>query len=199
MSERNADGEMELGHGKRQTTLTAKAWANKIEKLQLECKITVNKMKALIPEIKALMKTKENVSYVQSNFEKLNQLCENTTMSHEVLIPLLMEDEQNRLNKWFSSIMNYSNTFKENVKRWLSESEEPQENNSLSLPQSAINEEVLPCPTKDEPQVSTQAATIISTEDMQDDITPSDSVSNVRSKTPIQGESLSFLQLLLHV
>lgn len=83
--------------------------------------------------------------------------------------------------------MNYSNTFKENVKRWQSESEEPQENNSPSLPQSAINEEVLRCPTKDEPQVSTQAATIINTEDMQDDITPSDSVSNVRSKNSDTG------------
>lgn len=87
--------------------------------------------------------------------------------------------------------MNYSNTFKVNVKRWLSESEESQENNSLSLPQSAKNEEVLQCPTKDQPQ----AATIITTKDMQDDITPSDSVSNVRNSAT--GRSRPFLQLLL--
>lgn len=103
--------------GKRQTTLTAKAWANKIEKLQHEQQITVSKMTALIPEMKALIKTKEYVSHLQSNFEKFNQLCEKATMSHEVSIPLLMMDEQNTQNKWFSSIINYSNTFKENVKR----------------------------------------------------------------------------------
>lgn len=90
-----------------------KAWTNKTEKLQHERKITEKKMKAL-------MKTKENVSHVQSHFEKLNQLCENAAVSHEVLVPLLMEDEQNRGNDWFSSIMKYSKTFEEDVKRWLS-------------------------------------------------------------------------------
>jgi len=52
--------------------------------------------------------------------------------------------------------MKYSNAFKEDVKRWLSESEKSQQNSSLSLPQSvpaAINEEVLQYPTENEPQV----------------------------------------------
>lgn len=62
--------------GKRQTTLTAKAWANKIVKLQRERKITVDKMTALIPEIKPLNKAqiKENDSHVHSHFEKLRNL-----------------------------------------------------------------------------------------------------------------------------
>lgn len=36
--------------GKRETKLTAKAWANKIEKLQHEYKIIVTKIKGHIPE-----------------------------------------------------------------------------------------------------------------------------------------------------
>lgn len=182
MSEITSDVEMECG--KRQTKLTAKAWAHKIEKLQHERKITVNKMKVLIPEMKALMKQKENASHVQCHMDRLIQLCENATKLHDELIPLLVEDEQNKQNEWFSSIMKYSNAFKEDVHKWLSESEGSQLNNSLSQSDpTAINEEVLQCPTEeDEPPVTTQAASIINTEDVQDDIKPSDSVSNVGSR-----------------
>ena len=185
MSETNAGVEMECG--KRETKLTAKAWANKIEKLQHERKIIVNKIKGLIPEMKVLMKSKENVSHVQPHLENLIQLCENAIMSHNALIPLLPEDEQNKQNEWFASIMKYSNTFEEDVKRWLSESEEPQQNNSLGQSDPAAVSEVLHCPTEDEHQAPTQAVSIIMTEDMQDDIKPSDSVSNVGSKNSVTG------------
>lgn len=106
-------------------------------------------------------------------------------MSHEVLIPLLMGDEQKRRNKWFSGIMKYSHTFKEDVIKWLSEPDESQQNDILNPPHSetaAINEEVLPCSTEDEPQVLIQPVSTLSTEEMQDNIKPSDSVSNVGSK-----------------
>lgn len=72
-------------------------------------------------------------------------------MSHNKLIPLLPEDEQKRQNKWFASIAKYSNTFQEDVKQWLSESEELQHNNSLCQSDpAAINEGVIHCPTMDE-------------------------------------------------
>lgn len=48
--------------GKREIKLTAKAVGNKIERLQHERKSAVNKMKALIPQIKAHMRSKENVT-----------------------------------------------------------------------------------------------------------------------------------------
>ena len=83
--------------GERELKLTAKAFANKIEKLQEERKMTVNKMKGLIPQMKTFMNTKENVSHVQSLLENLNQRCEHATSSHNVLIPLLPEDEEKKL------------------------------------------------------------------------------------------------------
>ncbi len=46
----------EMECGKRETKVTAKALVNKIEKLEQERKIIVNKMKGLIPEIKELLK-----------------------------------------------------------------------------------------------------------------------------------------------
>lgn len=172
---------------KRRVKPTAKAWAIKIEKLQHERKITVDKMKSLIPEIKSLMRTRENVVHVQSCFEKLNQLCESAIASHDVLIPLLMEDEQNRQNEWFYSIMKYNNTFKEDVERWLSGSEDLQQNSSLHLPQSVSavkTEEMLHYPTED---AQLKASSQQDTEEMQDEIKPSDSVSNVENKTSVTG------------
>ena len=44
----------EMERGKREVVLTAKAALNKIEKLERERHISVNKMKTLIPQIKSL-------------------------------------------------------------------------------------------------------------------------------------------------
>lgn len=64
MSEVNADDitGFEMDCGKRETKLTAKALASKIESLQMQRKSNVNKIKSQISEIKNLMKRKENVS-----------------------------------------------------------------------------------------------------------------------------------------
>ena len=90
--------------------------------------------------------------------------------------------------------MQDSNICKENVKRWLTESEESQQNSSLSLHQyvpAARNEEMLQYPTVDEPQVSIQAASILSREDTQDDIKPNESVSNIGSKNSTERSVVS--------
>uniref|UniRef100_A0A8C8DI38 Uncharacterized protein n=1 Tax=Oryzias sinensis TaxID=183150 RepID=A0A8C8DI38_9TELE len=180
---------IKMERDKRLIKPTAKALANKIEKLQHERKIAVNKMKSLIPEMKSLMKTKENVSHVQSCFKKLNQFCVTAIASHDVLMPLLMEDEQNGQNEWFDSIMTYANAFKEDVERWLSGSEDLQQNGSLHLLQSVPavkDEEMLQYLREDGPQINITAS-LLSTEDMQDDIKPYDSVSNVENKTSVSG------------
>lgn len=63
MSQINAVAEcLNIENGKREIKLIAKAGGNKIEWLQHECKSAVNKMKVLIPQIKAHMKSKENVT-----------------------------------------------------------------------------------------------------------------------------------------
>lgn len=89
------------------------------------------------------MKSKENVSYAQPHLENLNQLCENATTSHNMLILLLPDDEQNKQNEWFASIMKYSDSFEEDVKKWLGDSEEPQQNNLGQSDSAAISEGVL--------------------------------------------------------
>ena len=48
----------EMESGKRQSKLTAKALYSKIEKLQSERKISVNKIKRFIPQMKSFMKKK---------------------------------------------------------------------------------------------------------------------------------------------
>ena len=184
MSQINADvASSQMECGKRKVQLTAKALVNKIEKLQRERKRTVNKIKGLIPQMKSFMKKRENVSHVQPLLESLIQLCENANMSHNMLIPLLPEDEQRKQNEWFSSIVKYSNTFKGHVEQWLSGPEELLHNDScVQSDPVGINEDVSFLQIADEPQVIMQAASIIMTDDIQDDVKPSDSVSNVGSR-----------------
>lgn len=130
------------------------------------------------------MGTKGNVSQAQSLLEALIQLCENATISHNVLIPLLPEDEQRKQNEWFSSIMKYCDTFTGDVEKWLNESEDLLHDDNFVQPEPVeMNEQVSSLPAADEPQVPMHAVPIIKANDMQDDIKPSDSVSNVASRT----------------
>lgn len=78
-----------MDNGKRQTKLTVKAKANKIERLQKEDKSNVNKIKGLTPIVKQLMKRKENAPQMHS-------LCETTDKLQDALIPLLPDEEQKK-------------------------------------------------------------------------------------------------------
>ncbi len=71
--------------------------------------------------MKELMKQRENVSDVKRCLENLNTLCENATTKHNELLPLLPEDELIKQKEWFSSIMNYSNTFQKDIQKWMVE------------------------------------------------------------------------------
>ncbi len=106
---------------KREIKLTAKALKNKIERLQHERRSAVNKIKVLIPQIKAHMKSKENVTEIPSQLNNLNALCKKATDLHNELRPLLPDDEDKKQNEWFSSIMDYSDAFKERVEKWIQE------------------------------------------------------------------------------
>lgn len=91
---------------KREVKLTAKALENKMERLQNERKTTVNKIKALIPQMKSQMKSKENVSQIPSDLEKLNALCEKANSLHNELLPLFPEDEWEKQKEWFTPLWN---------------------------------------------------------------------------------------------
>lgn len=113
-----------MDYEKRERTLTAKALVNNIEQLQRERKTSVNKIKALIPEIKGHMRERGNASRVQTHLEKLFQLGEKAIISHEMLIPLLPEDELKKQKEWFASILEYSESFQRDIKQWLKEPQE---------------------------------------------------------------------------
>ena len=109
MSQINADAECSnMEREKREIKLTAKAMENKIERLQHEHKSAVNKIKELIPQIKAHMKSKENVTEIPSQLNNLNALCKKATDLHNEVLQLLPDDEHKKQKEWFSSIMDYS-------------------------------------------------------------------------------------------
>lgn len=75
----------------------------------------MEKIKALIPALKGLMKRNENAKQLESHLKTLTQLFDSAMQLHETLIPLLPEEEQIVQDEWFSSIKKYSSTFKDDV------------------------------------------------------------------------------------
>lgn len=149
---------------RRERKLTENALVYKIEKLQNERKRAVDKIKGLIPKMKELIKQRENVSQVKQCLGNLNILCENATTAHNEVLPLLPEDEFIKQKEWFSSITNYSNAFQKDIQKWVVEigqkiSQEQQDLREIPLYPVETNE----------------------TNQIEDDINPSDSVSNVGS------------------
>lgn len=128
--------EMESGT-RRERKLTEKALMNKIETLQNERKRVVDKIKSLIPKMKDLMKQRENVPQMKQYLENLNTLCENATISHNELLPLLPDDEIIKQKEWFSSVMKYSGAFGKDIQKWIVETEQ---NHDLSQKQQDLRE-----------------------------------------------------------
>ncbi|KAG7524560.1 hypothetical protein JOB18_013868 [Solea senegalensis] len=130
---------------KREIKLTAKAMENKIERSQHERKGAVNKIKELIPQIKTHMKSKENVTEIPSQLNNLNALCKKATDLHNEVLQLLPDDEHKKQKEWFSSIMDYSDAFKEQVEKWIKENphensnELPLQTNTSEQPTKEIN------------------------------------------------------------
>lgn len=115
---------------------------------------------------------------------------ENATTMHNMLLPLLPEDEQTKQDEWFSSIMKYSDTFKENVNKWMSETVELFHNDSPDQSGQAVTTGVYISDIHNS-QTAEQAVSVIMADDPQDEVKPSDSVSNVgrgaRSQTSVAG------------
>ena len=158
----------------RERKLTEKGWMYKVEKLQKERKRVVDKIKGLIPKMKELMKQEKNVSEVKQCMENLNTLCENATTTHNELLPLIPEDEFIKQKEWFSSIMNYSNTFQRNTQEWIVETEQK------------ISQE-----HQDSSEMPLQPVEMNEVNEIEDNIKPSDSVSNVGSHKTSQSQRSS--------
>ena len=181
MSQTNAVECSNMEKEKRQIKLTAKALENKIEVLQHERKSAVNKLKALIPQMKAQMKSKENANEIPAYLCNLNDLCKKATDLHTELMPLLPDDEEKKQNEWFSSIMDYSDAFKEHVEKWINENlhKSPLQTNSSEQTPKEINhvEQV------DKDLSVAQPPVPVPTKDPQDELQPCDSVSNATKRS----------------
>lgn len=170
--ETGADVVLEPDKCRRKVQLTAKALTYKLEQLQKERKRNVNVIKSSIPAIKELTLKNENVSAVQSELEALGQTFKETVKLHDSVIPLLPIDEQIKQNEWFSSIYKYSDEFIKETNEWIHGIKKGHEDNQDQQLKT------VECPSNDP---KTQNRTQISMQN-QDDINPSDSISNVGSK-----------------
>lgn len=152
----------------------------------------VNKIKGLIPAMKELMKRKENVQEVKSQLQTLTQLLGTAVNLHQTIIPLLPEDEKVRQNDWFSSIEHYSSTFRNDVTQWLDEKEHVP--NPVDNDTAAATKDVCDLQMDDALQAAAQdTGPVTPYEGLQDDVNPSDSISNVQSrrsaKSAVSGKS----------
>ena len=191
MSQINADAECSnMEREKREIKLTAKAMENKIERLQHERKSAVNKIKELIPQIKAHMKSKENVTEIPSQLNNLNALCKKATDLHNEVLQLLPDDEHKKQKEWFSSIMDYSDAFKEQVEKWIKENphensnELPLQTNTSEQPTKEINyAEQIPVEKSKDLSVADPPVPVSTGQDPQDELQPCDSISNATKKS----------------
>jgi len=79
------------------------------------------KIKTVILSLKELMKDDENALKVKQQLDILEQLSENAIELHISLMHLIPSAEQERLNKWFTSINKTNQGFNKDGKVWLSE------------------------------------------------------------------------------
>lgn len=175
----------DTGNVKRTVTLTEKALACKIEKLQKDRQSRVNKIKGVIIALKELMNNDDNALQVQNQLDILMQMVEDVISLHESLMPLIQQGEQQKRNAWFTSISKYNQAFIVDVKQWLSENDKLAarrgyliKENLEELPNNAdMNDE--PHPYKNIPSQQEQDVLFGTTHD---EIMPNDSISNVTSR-----------------
>ncbi len=80
------------GNAKRNVTLTGKAVACKVEKLQKERQSKVSKIKGVITALKEVMKGDNNASQVQSQLDVLMHLHDGAISLHKSLMPLIPQE-----------------------------------------------------------------------------------------------------------
>lgn len=140
----------------------------------------MNKIKGLIPEMKVLMKQNENVYQIREYLGKLNKLCEWANTAQHELLPLLPQDEVTKQDEWFSGIWKYTETFQNNVKQWIKETEHQ---TSQEQKLTETNE-----PVCFEEQIGTNKHLLNIVNVTEDDVRPSNSVSKCGSHKSSQSQ-----------
>ncbi len=142
---------------KRVVKLTAKAYAEKLERLQSDRKAKLNKASNVRNKIQELMLKGDKKSEVQYALDELVNLCYEAKNVHDSLMGLLPDDEKEKHEIWFKAKMIGNDELISDVKRWVKCSEQHALNSNGNDDDDDDNDD-------------------------DDDVNPEDSVSNVASK-----------------
>lgn len=143
---------------KRVVKLTAKAFAEKLERLQKDRKAILNKASNLKIEMRELIQKGEK-SQVQCAFNNLLKLCDEVKGVHISVMRMLPEVEQEKHDVWFKAKMLNNDEFISKVQLWLS-----------SVEQSVID------------GCEQNVINVTNVNVIDDGINPEDSISNVASQ-----------------
>lgn len=103
---------------KRVVKLTAKAFADKLERLQNERKTNLNKAGKFRDVLHGLMMKKDR-SQVESVFNDYVKLCNDTKGVHESVMSMLPDTEQEKHDVWFKAKMIVNDDCISKVQLWL--------------------------------------------------------------------------------
>ena len=197
-NEMEMDDQMEEEESRRTVKLTAKALANKVEKLQKDRHSCVKQMKVLTNEMKEQMKNFDNAKDVQCTMGKLMNVYEDAKAAHDSLIALIPKEELENQIVWFSRVTKHNTDFINDVKQWLVDvgvtmHESNVEKNVAAKPDTeamsppeevpVMQQELLP-PHSDAHQIFSHSHKSTSAEgDLQETVQPGDSVSNASRRT----------------
>lgn len=99
-------------------TLTAKAFEQKLERLQNDRKAKLNKASKLREHIKELMQISDKED-VQCALSALVDLCDDAKCAHDSLLVILPEGEKEKHGIWLKAKMICNDEFRSEVNRWL--------------------------------------------------------------------------------
>lgn len=104
---------------KRVVILTAKALAERLDRLQRDRKAKLNKANNLKESIRVSME-KNETSMVQASFNDFVGLCNEAKTVHGSLMCLLPDDEKEKHETWFKAKTMHYDEFTYEMKEWLS-------------------------------------------------------------------------------
>ncbi|KAK0147807.1 hypothetical protein N1851_012498 [Merluccius polli] len=129
---------------------------------------------------------------LSSNMEREKREIKLTAKALKNKIERLQHERKNKKqNEWFSSIMDYSDAFKEQVEKWIKENlhensnELPLQTNTSEQPTKEINHAVqIPVEKSKDLSVADLPVPVPTGQDPQDELQPCDSISNATKKSP---------------
>ncbi|XP_030596228.1 uncharacterized protein LOC115787620 [Archocentrus centrarchus] len=110
--------------GKRVVKLSAKAVADRLDRLQAGRKAKLNKASNLRKTVQGLMQSGMFLE-VQRSLDGLIDLCDETRCMHDSMMILLPHEEKEKHETWFKAKMMFNDEFIENAKEWVKSKQIP--------------------------------------------------------------------------